>query len=184
MVEITHMQCLALAVAPFAVCVGLFVAVEFSLRAPAFAQFVKYGAVGVQATYVQMAVCYALAATCLPCLAPGDWAVETFGFAPSDVPDGVRAIRFGCATAVGFVVSNVFCWLMNRRFVFTPGRHRALVEFALFFGIATLATVLALAASMALIRWGGVMTSVAIAVEIAVSFFFNFFFRKFFVFRG
>jgi hypothetical protein len=44
--------------------------------------------------------------------------------------------------------------------------------------------VLALAASMALIRWGGVMTSVAIAVEIAVSFFFNFFFRKFFVFRG
>ena len=46
-----------------------------SHEAGAFAQFVKYGVVGVMATCVQTGVFYALAATCLRCLGPDDWAV-------------------------------------------------------------------------------------------------------------
>ena len=73
---------------------------------------------------------------------------------------------------------------MNRAFVFRPGRFRWPVEFAMFFGVATLATVVALGLSSALIRWCGLMTTIAVAVEVVVSFLVNFFVRKFFIFKG
>ena len=45
----------------------------------AFAQFVKYGVIGVLSTCVQMVVFYVLAATVLKCLGPDDWAVRFLG---------------------------------------------------------------------------------------------------------
>ena len=45
----------------------------------AFAQFVKYGVIGVLATCVQTGVFYALASTCLKCLTSDDLAVKVFG---------------------------------------------------------------------------------------------------------
>lgn len=150
-----------------------------------FAQFVKYGAIGVAATCVQTGVFYLLAATVLPCLASGDWAVKWIGLpAAVGLTDGVRAFRFTLATAVGFVLANVFCWLMNRWFVFKPGKFVWYVEFGMFFGAATVATVLALGVSSALIAGCGLMTTLAVAVEVLVSFFVNFFVRKFFIFKG
>ena len=44
--------------------------------------------------------------------------------------------------------------------------------------------VLYIGLSSALIRWCGLMTTVAVALEIAVSFLVNFFVRKFFIFKG
>ena len=44
-----------------------------------FAQFVKYGAIGVAATCVQTGVFYVLASCWLRCLAPDDWAVRFLG---------------------------------------------------------------------------------------------------------
>ena len=73
---------------------------------------------------------------------------------------------------------------MNRWCVFTPGKFRWYVEFALFFAASTLATVVALGLSAALIRLAGLMTTIALAIEIVVSFFVNFFMRKFFIFKG
>ena len=149
-----------------------------------FWQFVKYGVIGVLSTLVQTGVFYLLAATCLMCLAPDDVAVRFLGLPAADVGDATRALRFAVATGIGFVVANVFCWLMNRAFVFRPGRFRWPVEFAMFFGVATLATVVALGLSSALIRWCGLMTTIAVAVEVVVSFLVNFFVRKFFIFKG
>ena len=149
-----------------------------------FWQFVKYGAIGVMATVVQTGVFYALAVTCLKCLASDDVAVRLLGFAASDVSDSVRAVRFAAATAVGFVAANVFCWLMNRAFVFKPGKFRWFVEFAMFFGASTVATVVALALSSALIRYAGLMTTLAVVIEVVVSFLVNFFVRKFYIFKG
>ena len=148
------------------------------------AQFVKYGAIGVLATCVQMAGFYLLAATCLKCLGADDWAVRFAGLPAVEVSDGMRAFRAAVATACGFSVANVFCWMMNRLFVFTPGRFRWHVEFALFFGVAALATVVALGVQSLLIRHFGMMTTAAVAVEVAVSFLMNFFIRKFVIFKG
>jgi putative flippase GtrA len=149
-----------------------------------FAQFVKYGAIGVMATCVQTGVFYALAATCLKCLAADDWAVKLLGLPPVEASAAVRAFNFGAATAAGFVVANVFCWLMNRRFVFRPGRFRWYAEFAMFFGVATVATVVGIGVSSLLIRYAGLMTTMAVGVEVVVSFLVNFFIRKFVIFGG
>ncbi len=154
-----------------------------------FAQFVKYGAIGVMATCVQMAVFYLLAATCLKCLTAEDVAVRFLGL-PSVAFDGTEAwwasrwFLAAVATAVGFTVANVFCWIMNRLFVFRPGKFVWYIEFSLFYGAAAGATVVALCAQSGLIRFAGVTTSFAAVVEVVVSFLVNFFTRRFFIFKG
>ena len=174
----------ALALLPLVGCIGLLGVVLLGERLSWFFQFVKYGTNGVIATYVQAATFYLLAATCLMCLGPDDWAVKSLGLPSSDVADGVRAVRFASATAVGFVVANVVCWLMNRWCVFKPGKFRWHVEFFLFFAASTFATVVAIGLSTVLIRFAGLMTTIALVVEVVVSFLVNFFVRKFFIFRG
>ena len=155
-----------------------------SNEAGAFAQFVKYGIVGVASTCVQTAIFYVLAATMLPCLGEDDIAVRCLGLPSVSVSNAVRAFRACVATGAGFVVANVFCWLMNRWFVFRPGRYRWYIEFAMFVGAATFATVVALGVMNVLIKYAGMMTTFAVVVEIAVSFFVNFFIRKFLIFKG
>ena len=81
-------------------------------------------------------------------------------------------------------MANVFCWLMNRAFVFRPGKFAWHVELALFYGAAALATVIALVVQSALIRFAGTTTSFAAILEIVVSFFVNFITRRFFIFKG
>ena len=165
-------------------CAGLLATVMLCERHAWFAQLVKYGTNGVIATYIQTAVFYLLASTCLLCLGADDTAVRYLGLSAAEVSNGVRAFRFAVATAVGFVVANVACWLMNRWCVFKPGKFRWYVEFGMFFGASTVATVVALLLSSALIHFAGLMTSLAVAIEIVVSFFVNFFVRKFFIFKG
>ncbi len=154
-----------------------------------FAQFVKYGAIGVMATCVQMAVFYLLAATCLKCLTAEDAAVRFLGL-PSVAFDGTevwwrsRWFLAAVATAVGFTVANVFCWIMNRLFVFRPGKFSWYMEFFLFYGAAAVATVIALSVQSGLIHFGGMTTSFAAVVEVMVSFLVNFFTRRFFIFKG
>ena len=149
-----------------------------------FAQFVKYGVIGVLSTCVQMIGFYLLAATCLKCLGADDWAVRFLGLPSVEVSDGVRAFRAAVATAGGFTVANIFCWMMNRLFVFKPGKFRWYVEFLMFFGVAALATVVALGVQSLLIRYFGMMTTAAVIVEVVASFLMNFFVRKFVIFKG
>ena len=184
MLEMSPQMAYAIVLLPVAGCAGLLAVVVLGERISWFFQFVKYGAIGVLATALQTGVFYLLAATCLGCLSPDDVAVRLLGMPAADVDDAVRAFRFAVATGAGFVVANIFCWLMNRAFVFRPGRYRWYVEFAMFFGAATLATFVALGLSSALIRWCGLMTTLAVAIEVIVSFLVNFFVRKFFIFKG
>jgi len=154
-----------------------------------FWQFVKYGVIGVMATCVQTGVFYLLAATCLRCLTADDWMVRFVGlpsaeFTGAEVWYASRGMLAAYATAVGFFLANVFCWLMNRWFVFKPGKFRWFVEFGMFFGTSTIATVVALGLMKVLIDTFGLMTTFAVVVEVVVSFFVNFFVRKFVIFRG
>jgi putative flippase GtrA len=130
-----------------------------------------------------------LAATCLKCLAADDVAVRLLGlpaaeFTGDEAWYSTRGSLAAAATAVGFVLANVFCWLMNRRFVFRPGKFRWHVELAMFFSASSLATVIALMVMKSMIDWFGVMTSLAVLIEVAVSFLVNFFVRKFYIFKG
>ena len=149
-----------------------------------FAQFVKYGVIGVLSTCVQMIGFYLLAATCLKCLGADDWAVRFLGLPSVEASDGVRAFRAAVATSGGFTVANIFCWMMNRLFVFKPGKFRWYVEFLMFFGVAALATVVALGVQSLLIKYFGMMTTAAVIVEVVASFLMNFFVRKFVIFKG
>ena len=159
-----------------------------SPSAGAGAQFVKYGVVGVLSTLVQTGVFYLLAATVLKCLTADDWAVRFCALPAADFTGTeawyvARGTRAALATAAGFAVAKVFCWRMNRRFVFTPGKYSPAVEFAFFFGTAAFATVVALACLKVLIDGFGCMTTIAVGVEIIVSFAVNFIIRKFVIFK-
>ncbi len=154
-----------------------------------FAQFVKYGVIGVLSTCVQTGIFYVLAATCLKCLTSDDFAVRFLGlphatFTGNEAWYASRGMLAALATASGFVVANVFCWLMNRWFVFTPGKYKWHIELAMFFGVSTAATLMALGVMKVLIDQFAIMTTVAVVVEIVVSFFVNFFVRKFVIFKG
>ena len=149
-----------------------------------FAQFVKYGAIGVASTLVQMLVFYVLASTCLRCLGPGDWAVKWFGLPAVELSRFARGFRFAVDTAIGFSMANVFCWLMNRAFVFRPGKFAWYKEFVMFFGAAAGAMALATGISWMLIHLAGLQTTIAMLIEVVVSFLVNFAVRKFFIFKG
>lgn len=149
-----------------------------------FWQFVKYGVIGVMSTCVQVAVFYMMAATCIKCLSADDWAVKLLGLPSVAVADSVRAWRFAAATVVGFCISNVFCWLMNRWFVFRSGRFRWFVEFLWFISVSAIAMLLATFLSGFLINSFGLMTSVAFLAEVVISFLFNYFIRRFVIFKG
>lgn len=150
-----------------------------------FWQFAKYGAIGVMSTLVQVAAFYVLACTVLGCLKSDDIAVRILGLpAAADVSDMQRAVNFAVATSLAFVVSNLFCWILNRAFVFVPGRHRWWVELALFFAVSAIAMALATLVSSWAIVHLGMMTTLAALIEIAVSFLFNYFLRKFVIFKG
>jgi putative flippase GtrA len=149
-----------------------------------FWQFVKYGAIGAISTAVQALAFYILATTAFKCLKADDVAVKLFGFPAVSVSDAVRALRFAAATMLAFAVSNVFCWLMNRAFVFRAGRYRWPAELALFLLVSATAMALATALSGFLIARCGLMTTIAVLVEVVVSFLFNFLIRKFVIFKG
>ena len=152
-----------------------------------FWQFVKYAAIGVMSTAVQTGIFYFLAATSLKCLTGDDIAVRFLGLKAAEFTGAepwylTRGSLAAAATAVGFVFANIFCWLMNRAFVFRSGRYIWYKEFALFFGVAAVATLTALGVLKALVDGFGVMTTVAVFVEVIVSFVMNYFFRKYFIF--
>ena len=149
-----------------------------------FWQFVKYGTIGVLSTLVQALFFYLLASTCLRCLGEDDWAVRLLSLPDASVSDAVRAQRFALATALAFVVANIFCWLLNRRFVFRAGKYSWAVELLMFISVSGFAMALATAISWFLINKLGTMTTIAVFVEVFVSFVFNYFIRKFVIFRG
>ena len=150
----------------------------------AFWQFVKYAAVGAFSTVVQAATFYALASTVCKCLAPGDWAVELAGLPAVEIGDAERSVRFAIASAGAFTVANIACWLLNRAFVFTPGKYRWWKEFGIFYAASAVALGLSTGLSVALIHARGMMTTLAAAIQAATSFLINYATRRFVIFKG
>ena len=150
-------------------------------------QFVKYAIVGVFATIVNLVVAELCAAYVWPCLTTGDLFVKHLGFLgfePSGVDEAVRAARAVYCNFVGFVVANFVCWLLNRKFVFTPGRHHWAVEFLLFFSGSGIAIACGSAVIYALIRLCGFETTWSFVINVVISVLVNYVVRKFLVFKS
>lgn len=146
-------------------------------------QLVRYGIIGVLATLVQLIAFYACATSLFACLTSKDWAVRVLGFSAAEVSDSARGLNFVICTTIGFVVSNFFCWVMNRKFVFVPGKFKWYVELGMFYAASTIAAALAIGLSWLCINYFGLMTTLAVFIEIGVSFMINYFVRKCLIFK-
>lgn len=147
-------------------------------------QFVKYGLIGVLATAINFAVAEVCAAYLWPCLGAGDWCVRHCGFPLAEVSDAVRATLAVYCNLVGFFVANGICWVLNRKYVFTPGRHHWLVEYLLFLAGSGVAVLCGSVVIWMLVCFQGLQTTYSFVINIVVSVAVNFVVRKFFVFKG
>ena len=137
--------------------------------APVVVQFFKYGFCGCVATAVYLGVVWLL--------------VLSFPDRVSDqLEDGVRSLNLNMFQAIAFVPSNVVAYLLNRAFVFTPGRHPTHREFTLFIVVAVVSSGLGLLATDILIRVFGAPNWSGTAASVVTSVLVNFVSRKFLVF--
>lgn len=149
-----------------------------------FWQIFKYGVIGALATVINLIVAELCAAYVWPCLGPEDLLVRHCGFVSSVVSDAVRANLAVYCNLVGFFIANVICWILDRKFVFTPGRHHWAVEYFLFLAGSGAAILCGSALIWCLVRYHGLQTTYSFIVNVLVSVSVNFVVRKFFVFKG
>lgn len=147
-------------------------------------QFAKYGFVGGLATLVHVAVFSAAAWWIFPCVTDGDIVVKLFGLEAPDVEESVRAGLAVKSNVCAWVCSNAFCYVLNRMFVFKPGRLSVAAEFLAFSAVGGFSAVVGTAAMAWLVSSFGVQTSAAFAANLVSSLAFNYVLRKFFIFKG
>lgn len=147
-------------------------------------QILKYGLIGGLATAINIVVAEFLAAFVLPCLGVDDFFVRHFGLPASTISDDLRANYAVVCNLTGFFVANVSCWVLNRRYVFTPGRHSLFVEYLLFLAGSGVAILFGNAAIWFLVKFCAVQTTFSFAVNVILSVAINFVVRKFIVFKN
>ena len=147
-------------------------------------QFLKYAIAGGMATASHILVFYLCAIWLFPCLTADDWAVRLLGLTVSEMPGGTRVLNAGICNALAFVCSNAFCYVLNRRFVFRPGRHPWGIELLLFFGVSGISMVLGTAIQSWLIAQFALQTTLAFGANLITSLLINYAMRRFFIFRG
>lgn len=147
-------------------------------------QIVKYGIIGVLATIINLVVAELAAAYVWPCLGPDDLFVKYCGFSSVVIADATRATLAVYCNFVGFFVANFVCWVLNRKFVFEPGRHHWFVEYMLFLAGSGFAILCGSALIWLLVKYQGLQTTYSFVINVVVSVAVNFVVRKFFVFKG
>lgn len=147
-------------------------------------QFIKYGIAGGAATATNILVFFLCGWFLLPCLKQTDPLVKLFGLTAPLISESTRVWNAGICNTLGFVISNVFCYLLNRLFVFKPGRHSWPVEFLMFFAGSSLAFAIGLGLQTVLIRSFGTQTTYAYGANILAALLINYGTRKFIIFKG
>jgi len=152
-------------------------------------QFFKYGFVGGAATGVDMLAFFLAAWFVFPALTADDVFVRLLGSAGFSVPtveigQSLRANRQLACNLIAFAFSNTFCYIINALWVFKPGRHGRMKEFALFLTASAISSGTGILIADALVRWGGMQTSVSYVAKIVASVMINYLARKKIVFQG
>ena len=83
-----------------------------------------------------------------------------------------------------FFFSNLTAYILNVRWVFKPGRHNRVVEVLLFYAVSALSALIGTPLMGLLIRYLGLMTTLAFGVNIVVAVMVNYALRKFVIFKG
>ncbi len=146
-------------------------------------QFVKYALAGSFATAVDILTVFILAWRVFPALMAGEFLARLFHIDVAAMNDSIRARNYVLCKIFAFLVSNTTAYLVDRAWVFHPGRHSRRREFALFFLVSFLSLVLGTGLAWALIHSFGMSTAAAYAANAVASLSVNFAGRKFFVFQ-
>ena len=152
--------------------------------APPFVQFVKYGLAGGLATAVHILTFFLVGFLLLPCVPADDIVVRILGLAAPAVEEALRARNAVWSNVAAFLVSNAVCYVVNRLFVFRPGRHHVALEFLLFFAVSAVSVGIGTVLIWILVDRFGVQTTYAFGANILSSLAINYVMRKFFVFKG
>ena len=152
--------------------------------APPFVQFVKYGLAGGVATGVHVVSFFLAGFFLFPCVPQDDVLVRLFQLTAPAVEEVLRGRNAALSNVVAFVLSNVICYLINRLFVFRPGRHHVVIEFLLFFAVSAISVGIGTVLIWVLVDRFGVQTTYAFGANILSSLAINYAMRKFFVFKG
>lgn len=134
-------------------------------------QFLKYGICGVGSLIIGQGIWLALSIWVYPALT-------------SDIPKEVRALHSTYNNMISFFFGNLFAYVTNSLWVFTPGRHHRVMEFIYFTLISTLGFVIGLSFGPLLIQIYGINTLLAQLMTVFSSVLVNYVCRKFFVFKG
>jgi putative flippase GtrA len=152
--------------------------------APPFVQFIKYGMAGGMATVVHVLVFFVAGFTLFPCVSADDPLVRLFGLTAPAVEEALRARYAVYSNIVAFLVANTVCYVMNRLFVFRPGRHHVVIEFFLFMAVSAVSVGIGSVLMGILIKQFGIHTTYAFGANVLSSLAINYLMRKFFVFKG
>ena len=152
--------------------------------APPFVQFVKYGLAGGIATATHILTFFLAGFLLFPCVTADDPLVKLFGLVAPAVDEALRARYAVYSNITAFFVSNTVCYIINRLFVFRPGRHHIVIEFLLFLAVSAVSTAVGTTLMGLLIRHLGMQTTYAFGANILSSLAINYVMRKFFVFKG
>jgi len=147
-------------------------------------QFIKYGIAGGMATATHIVTFFLFGFFLLPCLTQTDITVKLLGLTAPAISEATRAWNAGFCNALAFLVSNTLCYVLNRLFVFKPGRHHWTLEFLLFFAVSGVSMVIGTAIQTFLITHQGLQTTTAFGANIVCALFINYAMRKFVIFKG
>jgi putative flippase GtrA len=147
-------------------------------------QFIKYGIVGGLATAVHIVTFFLCGWFLFPCLTENDITVRLLGLTAPTVAEATRVWHAIYCNAIAFTVSNTVCYLLNRLFVFKPGRHHWALEFLFFFGASGVSLAIGTAVQTFLISHRGMQTTYAFGANLVSALLINFAMRKFVVFKG
>ena len=147
-------------------------------------QFLKYGFVGGLATAVNIIAFSAFAWWVFPCVTQDDLVVKLFGLTAPAVEESRRATLATYSNASAWVFANAFCYVLNRIFVFKPGRLPMWLEFLSFSAVGGFATVVGTAVMAWLVASFGIQTSVAFVANMVAALVFNYVLRKYVIFKG
>lgn len=152
------------------------------------AQFFKYAIAGGVATAVNILVFYIFGWRLLPCLTENDFVAVTItkltGWKAAVAVESMRATFAIYCNIIAFFFSNTVCYILNRIFVFKPGRHSAAVEFLLFFVVSAVSIITGTAIQTWLINAFGMQTTIAFGANLVTSLAINYVMRRFVVFKG
>jgi putative flippase GtrA len=147
-------------------------------------QFVKYVIAGGAATVTHVVCFYLTAWFLFPCLGPGDAFVRFLGLTVPDLTDAVRARHSLYANGLAFVFSNLVAYLLNRWFVFRPGRHPWVLEILMFYAVSGISLSIGSSLMGILIARYGTQTTIAFGANIVSSLLINYAMRRFVIFKG